>query len=140
MRVRISVVAVLFQHAAAGCSKGRQPAAEEEAFFCNVKGLTSAQRARHQELTRLLRGAVLEQRELDDGYGFRIATDRMDLSQVAEWAVLERRCCPFFTFTMELERREGPTWLRLTGAPGVKAFIRSELGMGRELSASAAAR
>jgi hypothetical protein len=45
----------------------------------------------------------------------------------AEWVTFEHRCCRFFTFAMEQARDDGPLWLRITGSPGVKAFIRAEL-------------
>ena len=39
----------------------------------------------------------------------------------------ERLCCPFLTFTLEVSPERGPLLLRLTGAEGVKDFIRAEL-------------
>jgi hypothetical protein len=43
------------------------------------------------------------------------------------WIDLERRCCPFLRFVVEIEPDHGPTWLRLTGGPGVKDFPRAEV-------------
>src|SRR3989442_3061328 len=34
---------------------------------------------------------------------------------LSELATLERLCCPFLTITLELQRDQGPTWLKLTG-------------------------
>jgi hypothetical protein len=42
---------------------------------------------------------------------------------------LERKCCPFFSFTIEVEGGAGSTWLTLSGPPGLKEFIRLELGL-----------
>jgi hypothetical protein len=53
----------------------------------------------------------------------------MDLTALAEWVRLERKCCPFFTFAIEVEGVTGATWLTLSGPPGVKEFIRLELGL-----------
>jgi hypothetical protein len=50
------------------------------------------------------------------------------LAEVAEWAVAESKCCPFFDFHIDLEREGTLVCLRLTGSEGVKAFIRSEFG------------
>jgi hypothetical protein len=55
--------------------------------------------------------------------------ERMDLTALAEWDRLERRCCPFFDFNIEVEGDEGPTWLTLSGPSGVKEFIRLEIGV-----------
>lgn len=102
-----------------------QSADGAQGFACNMKALTSAERTRHQELTRALFAAVTEKSELPDGYGFKLTAK--DLTKVAEWVSLEARCCPFFTFALEQSRDGGPLWLKITGAEGVKAFIRAEL-------------
>ena len=98
-----------------------------ERFACNANTLSAPERARHEELSRRLFAAVDEQRELADGYAFRMTAD--NLVRAAEWVSLERRCCPFFTFGLEQSRNGGPVWLRVTGPEGVKAFIREELGL-----------
>ncbi len=103
-------------------SLGSATAAER--FACNAKALSQPERARYQDLTQRLFAAVQENRELSDGYGFRLPPG--ELIAVAEWVGLERRCCPFFTFTLEQTRDGGPLWLRVTGPAGVKAFIREE--------------
>ena len=37
--------------------------------------------------------------------------------------------CPFFDFEVELQRDNGPLWLKLKGKDGIKPFIRAELGI-----------
>lgn len=95
-----------------------------ERFACNMKALSSTERARYQEVTKVLLEAAQEKRELSNGYGFRLPA--ASLMEAAEWVSLERRCCPFFTFEIEQSRDEGALWLRVTGSVGVKAFIRAE--------------
>ena len=101
------------------------PALGRERFACNLHALSPPERARHGELTRLLWTTVAEKVELENGYGFRLPAS--ELPHAAEWVTLEARCCPFFTFALAQARDQGPLWLRLTGSPGVKAFIRAEL-------------
>ena len=36
---------------------------------------------------------------------------------------MERKCCPFFDFGIEVARESGPVWLRLSGRRGVKDFL-----------------
>jgi hypothetical protein len=48
--------------------------------------------------------------------------------KLAEFISLEKLCCPFLSFVVDVEREGGPVWLRLTGREGVKAFIREEIG------------
>jgi hypothetical protein len=96
-------------------------------FYCNMKALDSKERARHQELSQALIAGVVEKTELPNGYGFRMAPKQ--LTTAAEWVGFEARCCPFFTFELQVSRDQGPVWLRITGSEGVKPFIRTEFGL-----------
>ena len=91
------------------------------ALVCKVNALTPTERTRSAALLAELRAAMLERAELDDGYAFRLRDDA-SLAGVAEWIALERRCCPFFRFRLDVDGDAGPVWLRLTGA-GVKDFL-----------------
>ena len=64
---------------------------------------------------------------MKDRYALRLPAET--LLTAAEWISLERRCCPFFGFTLEMERHGGPLWLRVTGPKGIKQFIRAEFGL-----------
>ena len=76
----------------------------------------------------LLKAAIAEQTELPDGYAFRLSRDTISLAQLAEWATLESKCCPFFDFQLELgPQPDGPLWLRLCGGQGVNEFIHFEV-------------
>lgn len=48
-------------------------------------------------------------------------------NEVTEFVRRERLCCPFLAFTLEVSPDRGPLLLRLTGAEGVKDYIRAEL-------------
>lgn len=98
-------------------------------FACNTKALSPAERLRHTDNTRRLKTAVVETQEKENGLRFRVTDERVDLTAIAEWVRLERRCCPFFTFNIEVEGDRGATWLTLSGPPGVKKFIRLEIGI-----------
>ena len=50
------------------------------------------------------------------------------MKALAEFVANERRCCPFFTFTIRAEPAPALLMLRLTGPAGVKPFILAELG------------
>lgn len=102
-------------------------AADAEHFACNMRALTKAERAGYPKLARALLGAVEETREMENGYAFRLPPTM--LKTAAEWVSLERRCCPFFSFALQLSRDEGPMWLEVTGSEGVKPFIRAEFGL-----------
>lgn len=93
---------------------------------CNLAALTTRQRQQHAALASQLAQAVQHIEELPDGYAFRYATDESTWLRVTAWVDFERRCCPFLHFTLE-RAANGPVWLRLTGADGVKDFLAAQL-------------
>lgn len=99
---------------------------ESTVFCCNLHAFNPAQRLRYDELTRKLSEARVEVRELSDGYAFRLLQEKLSLVELGEFISLERRCCPFFDFAVELEHNNGPLWLKLRGNEAVKPFIRAE--------------
>ena len=74
-----------------------------------------------------MRNATDEMKELPDGFAFRFPSDPRIIVNLAEWITLERQCCGFFSFVLEVEPHEGPVWLSLTGGKGVKEFLQAEI-------------
>ncbi len=103
------------------------PIAAGEQYTCNMMALTSAEQASYQQLAQTLFASIQEKKELRDGYAFRLQPDK--LVDVAQWISFERQCCPFFDFELEVPKDGGPVWLRITGAKGIKEFIRAEFGL-----------
>ena len=101
----------------------------ETPFACSLTALSAAEREHHRDLGKKLHIAVKETRELPNGYAFRLSGERPTVEMVADWISLERLCCPFFTFQLEIGSEENPIWLRITGREGVKQFMRSEFGI-----------
>src|SRR5215471_18028580 len=96
-------------------------------FACNRLALTPEQRKRHfDELGPKLLSLKRSVRELPNGYEFEFPADPKTVQLVAEWAVGERACCPFFDIEMRLEREGGSLWLGVTGREGVKQFIQAD--------------
>jgi hypothetical protein len=52
---------------------------------------------------------------------------------LAEWIELERRCCPFLEFKIELPAAGASIVLHLSGGEGVKEFLSTALGGTRRL-------
>ena len=100
--------------------------AEATGFYCNLKAFTTVERVRHEQLSKKLREASVEIKELSDGFAFRMQAEAVSLPDLAEWVSGERKCCPFFDFGIDLQGDGGPLWLELKGKDGVKQFIRSE--------------
>lgn len=102
-------------------------ATSESPFACNRAALSAAERKRHfDQLGPQFRAAVMQARELKDGYEFEFPGDGATLQLISEWVAGEHRCCPFFDIDVRLEREGGTTWLRLTGRPGTKEFVQSD--------------
>lgn len=94
-------------------------------FYCNRLALTPEVRKRHfEELGPKLLTLRQSVRELKDGYEFEFPGDAATYQLVSEWAMQEHLCCPFFNISLQMESEEGPLWLRLTGRPGTKDFIK----------------
>ena len=90
---------------------------------CNLKALTAEQRKQLDQLGARAIGAIVESRDLKDGYSFRIDPAKESVVEVARWLDIWRRCCPFYEFRIDLHAADGRFWLSVTGRPGVKEFI-----------------
>ena len=99
-------------------------------FACNAFALSPEARKRHfDEVGPALLKLKKSTRELPDGYEFELPPDKGTYQLLTEWAFQERLCCPFFDIDVRFERENGPLWLRLTGRPGTKEFIKMEFGI-----------
>lgn len=101
---------------------------KESPIACDMSAIEPGLRAGHVATGNRVFRAAQEFRETADGYAFRLTGDSETLSKAVEFIALERLCCPFLGFALEVEPEGGPVWLRLSGRDGVKAFIREEVG------------
>ena len=92
-----------------------------------MSALSPEQREMHMTTSRQLFSKVQTIQELSSGYEFRLACDPSSIVKAAEFIALEKLCCPFLNFAIEVKAEGGPVWLRLTGREGVKEFIREEI-------------
>jgi hypothetical protein len=100
----------------------------ESPFACDMIAIAPENRAAHMATIEALFRAAEEIRELPAGYAFRLPNRSDILMTAARFIALERLCCPFFGFGLEIEREGGAAWLSLTGREGVKPFIIAEIG------------
>jgi len=99
-------------------------------FACNAFALSPEVRKRHfEELGPALLKLKKSMRELPDGYELEFPADHSTYQLLTEWAFQERLCCPFFDIDLRFDREGGPLWLRLTGRPGTKEFIKMEFDL-----------
>jgi hypothetical protein len=101
----------------------------ESPIACDLTALNAEQRARHKIVMQQLHASSQEVQELFDGYAFRFSNETSTILTAAEFVTLERLCCPFLNFVLEVECEGGPVWLRVTGREGVKHFVKTEFGI-----------
>ena len=101
---------------------------EEIVYACNMNALSASEREEHGKNSGELFAAVKEIQERANGYAFRLSEEAISLAKVADFIRYERLCCPFFSFSMEVDAQNKALWLSLSGAEGVKPFIVAELG------------
>ena len=90
---------------------------------CNLNAIDDQHRPRHVQLVqRLLLAPERDCHELANGYTFRFARDAQVIMDVAEFITYESLCCPFFTFTLEVE----PDGVLAGGGPGHYQFATVE--------------
>jgi hypothetical protein len=97
-------------------------------FACVMDAIEPDKHGAHIATAKQLFNSVKEIQELPSGYAFRLPNESELLLKVAEFISLEKLCCPFFGFTLEVEPEGGAVWLQLIGRDGVKSFIRAEIG------------
>jgi hypothetical protein len=102
------------------------PMTTQSKFYCNRNALNPTERAHHKQLTDKLLATRTNIVETEKGYEFQFSPSTVSLAELADWVVAEGKCCEFFDFHIDLERRGSLLCLRLTGDEGIKPFIRAE--------------
>ncbi len=108
-----------------------QVSADRAVIACNLKALTAAERSEHARLSRLLAGAVSKRSPVEGGYVFSLELKLLPLPELATWVTLERKCCPFLRFLIEVTSGSETIGLTVSGGPGVKEFLESEFQLRR---------
>lgn len=106
-----------------------QEGEQRSPLACNTLALSSEERARHFNEVGPALQSLKSVRELENGYEFEFPGDRATLQLLAEWAIQERECCPFFEITLRLEPERRGAWLRLTGSKSMAALALSSFGV-----------
>ena len=102
---------------------------DQPVFACRLGALTSGERARQQDLRATLERAITRVTEDMEGFTFHYADDVAPTTVIA-WVEMERKCCPFLRFTLDMPEEGSPSRLRVWGAPGVKAFVAAQIKIG----------
>ena len=92
---------------------------------CDLNSLTGTERRRRQLVFKKVAQTIIGRSELANGFELTFDSAGLDLSALGEWIALERRCCRFLRFRLDLEPT-GKTTLALTGGRRVKEFLQTE--------------
>lgn len=111
-----------------GMRLGARDPESKPALVCDLKAMDDEQRERYRELRRRLGDDFQEAQELEDGYAFRHSSEAGVLVALAEYVSLERLCCPFFDFAIEVGHERDEVWLSITGPEGAKGILEAAMG------------
>jgi hypothetical protein len=88
---------------------------------------TKEQRVEYKSIWGELETRKLSITELENGYQYHFPGDSETLRLINEWVSMERKCCPFLTFSVIAINEEEPVLLQLTGNEEAKAFLRTDI-------------
>jgi hypothetical protein len=97
----------------------------EPAFACDLSQLSAEQRAREKALLAHFKTLVTAITESADGYRFRVPASQEALRDVGELLALERLCCPFLEFALEVSAAPEAA-IHIFGRDGAKPIIAAE--------------
>lgn len=120
MIMGISVNAQLKECSGACCKK-------ETTFKCK---LTTAEfQERKATVIAELKGMMTKKKELKEGYAYKFAGSDEVVAKLNEFIKTEKECCDFLSFNLVVSKDKSSAWLEITGAEGVKDFIKTEIKM-----------
>lgn len=91
---------------------------------CDPSAFSASERERYDVLREQVRSAAGDVRETEDGFALRFETKPAVLGALAEWIALERLCCPFLDFVVEVPARQGFATVLVSGPEGTKDVLR----------------
>ena len=97
-------------------------------LVCNIQAIDAVQRPRYDDLVARLRFAMRDRKELPDGYTYALDSAEIALPEVSEWITMERLCCPFLIFQLEVAGEASRLTMR--GPEGAKAILEAEFPIG----------
>jgi hypothetical protein len=86
-------------------------------------------RKRKTTVIRELSEKIILTEEMDEGYCFTFSYSDETFFRLAEFINLEKEYCPFFDFNLSMSGSSNTISLSLSGAEGIKNFIKYELEM-----------
>jgi hypothetical protein len=104
--------------------------AEGAPLACNLDAIPDNEQARYRGLMTRLRASIRGRTELPFGYAYQLDSASISPPELADWVMLERLCCPFLNFLIEIDA-EGRVHLTVRGPKGVKQVLDEEFPAGK---------
>jgi hypothetical protein len=96
---------------------------------CDPTAIPPKDRARRAAVSRrLFRGAVRTDVRVDDQEGWHFEIAASAYADLADWVALERLCCPFLRFRIDVAPPPAKLTFTMTGPIGTIAFLEQEIG------------
>lgn len=94
-------------------------------FACDLSRLSVDQRAREKALLKDFKRLCERHEETEPGWRFYVRADPEVLTMIGEFLALERLCCPFLEFQLQVSSAQLAT-VHIFGREGAKAVIAAE--------------
>jgi hypothetical protein len=93
---------------------------------CDMNVFTPAEREAHAQNTVQLVGIMQGNHEIENGFEITFPNETQIITRIGEFIALERLCCPFLIFTLNVLSKDEPVRLSITGPDGTQEFLRME--------------
>ena len=117
--------APLDDDAATAIARALEAVGGKPSFYCDLSQMSKAERKRYDKLLGKLNFAGRDFVEIPDGYAIHLPKGTVTLVELADFLTLEDKCCPFFSFSVDVEPAQAATTLKIRGPEGVKKFMKS---------------
>lgn len=95
-----------------------------EAIACRLCAFSENDRREYDTLRSQIAESVVGVGETTTHTIFQLKDRTRCLSILAAWMEMERRCCPFLSFNVEIPAEGDELWLGLSGPTGTREFVR----------------
>ena len=106
--------------------KVNMEANKKEVLACTLTNIEMKERLKIMEKFKNL---IKEKRVIENGLLLQFEGSNKNLEEILNLIRLERKCCPFLTFELKVDKEANPIFLTITGPEGTKEFLIFELGL-----------
>ena len=98
-----------------------------ESLMCNPDALNEQEKEKRNTLFEKMKFAITDVVETEGGYDISVVSNLVNIIDVDNIMVLEKKCCPFLEFDASFDG--GYTTIKVTGPEGSKDIIVEQFGL-----------